>query len=303
MRGGVWAALLWVVAASASAQAPPAAPKKLKVYISVDMEGVVGTVTADQLGPEGFEYARYREFMTREVAAAAQAAKQAGATDVLVADSHGNGENLLIELLPTDVRVIRSWPRPGNMMAGLDDSFDAAFLLGYHASTDNPHGVRAHTFRSSLFTHVGIDGKPISEGSFSAALAGRFGVPVVMVSGDDVMIAELHGQIGDFEAAEVKKSLGFHSANTLTPQASYALIAGKVKAALARRGDFKPYRAFSGPFAFEISFKHYTAAEVVSYLPGVERTDAHSIRLRVRDLGEALGFLTFLDSYDQDLKP
>src|SRR5262249_51116884 len=161
---------------------------------------------------------------------------------------------------------------------GVDDTFDAALLLGYHASTDNPHGVRAHTFRSALFTHVGIDGKPISEGSFSAALAGRFGVPVVMVSGDDVMITELHGQIGDFEAAEVKKSLGFHSANTLTPQASYALIAVKVKAALARRADFKPYRAFAGPMALEISFKSYLAAEVVAYLPGVERTDSHSVR-------------------------
>jgi len=241
--------------------------------------------------------------MTREVAAAAQAAKQAGATEILIADSHGNGENLMPELLPTDVRVIRSWPRPGNMMAGLDDSFDAAMLLGYHASTDNPRGVRAHTFRSALFTHVAIDGKPISEGSFSAALAGRFGVPVVMVSGDDVMIAELHGQIGDFEAAEVKKSLGFHSANTLTPQASYALIAVKVKAALARRADFKPVKAFDGPFALELSFKHYTMAEVVAYLPGVERTDAHSIRFRARGLDEALGFLTFLDNYDQDLKP
>jgi len=299
--GGRWAAVLWLLAASASGQAPAA--KKLKIFISVDMEGVAGTVTGDQLGPEGFEYARFREFMTREVAAAVKAAGEAGATEMLVADSHGNGENLLVELLPADVRVVRSWPRPGNMMGGLDDSFDAALLLGYHSSTDNPRGVRAHTFRSALFTHVAIDGKPISEGSFSAALAGRFGVPVVMVSGDDVMIAELHAQVGDFEAAEVKRSLGFHSANTLTPQASYALIAAKVKAALARRGDFKPYRAFGGPFALEISFKHYLAAEVVAYLPGVERTDAHSIRIRVRDLAEAAGFLTFLDNYDQALKP
>jgi D-aminopeptidase len=80
-------------------------------------------------------------------------------------------------------------------------------------------------------------------------------------------------------------------------------IAAKVKAALARRGDFKPYRLAGGPLALEISFKHYLAAEVVSYLPGVERTDAHSIRYRVRDLTEAANFLTFLDYYDQDLKP
>jgi len=301
-RGLRLAAVLWLVGAAAGAQTP--AVRKLKVYMSVDMEGVVGTVTSDQLGPEGFEYARYREFMTREVLAAVQAAREAGATDILIADSHGNGENLLLELLPPDVRVVRSWPRPLYMTAGLDETFDAALLLGYHASTDNPRGVRAHTFRSALFTHVALDGKTISEGSFAAAVAGGFGVPVVMVSGDDVMIAELRAQTGgNFEAAEVKKSLGFHSANTLTPAGAYALIGAKVKAALARRGDFKPYRAGTGPMALEISFKHYLAAEVVSYLPGVERTDAHSIRYRVRDLAEAANFLTFLDYYDQDLKP
>ena len=151
---------------------------------------------------------------------------------------------------------------------------------------------------------MALDGKAISEGSFAAAVAGSFGVPVVMVSGDDVMIAELRGQTGGtFEAAEVKKSLGFHSANSLTPAGAYALIGAKVKAALARRGEMKPYGLGPGPFALEISFKNYLMAEVVSYLPGVERTDAHSIRYRVRDLAEAARFLTFLDYYDQDLKP
>ena len=88
------------------AQAP-----KLKVHISVDMEGVAGAVTGDQLGPTGFEYGRFREFMTREAVAAVTAAREAGATEIVVADSHGNGENLLIEQFPADVRVVRSWPR------------------------------------------------------------------------------------------------------------------------------------------------------------------------------------------------
>ena len=105
----------------------------LKVYISVDMEGVVGTVTGDQLGPKGFEYSRYREFMTREAVAAVNAAKAAGATEILVSDSHGNGENLLIEMFPADVRIIRSWPRRFNMAAGIDETFDAVIFIGYHA--------------------------------------------------------------------------------------------------------------------------------------------------------------------------
>jgi D-amino peptidase len=302
MRAGLAGAVALSVLGAASWAEGPA--RKLKVYVSVDMEGISGTVTSDQLGPEAFEYARFREFMTREALAAVQAAREAGATEVLVCDSHGNGENLLVELFPPDVRIVRSWPRAQGMMAGLDDTFDAAMLIGYHASTDNPRGVRAHTFRSALYTHVALDGKPISEGSFAAAVAGSYGVPVVLVSGDDVMIAELRAQTGGaFEAAEVKKSLGFHSANTLPPAGAQALIAAKAKTALARRGEMKPFRLGNGPFALEIAFKHYLMAEVVSYLPGVERTDAHGIRYRLRDLSEVANFFTFLDNYDQELKP
>ena len=113
------------------------------------MEGVVGTVTGDQLGPTGFEYGRFRDFMTREALAAVTAARAAGATDVIVADAHGNGENLLIEQFPPDVRIIRSWPRQLGMVAGVDQQVDAVIFIGYHASTNNVKGVRAHTFSSA----------------------------------------------------------------------------------------------------------------------------------------------------------
>lgn len=297
---GVLAAGVWLCGASSAAGVE--APRKLKVHISVDMEGIAGVVSGDQLGPSEFEYERFREFMTKEALAAVQAAREAGATEIVVADSHGNGQNLLIEQFPKDVRIVRSWPRPLGMMGGIDASFDAAIFIGYHASTDNPRGVRAHTFRSALFTHVGIDGRSITEGWMNAALAGHFGVPVVMASGDDVATAELRQQLGELETAEVKRSLGFHSAETLTPLAADELIGRKVKAALGRRGDFKPIKV-EGPVSLEIGFKHYLAAEVASYLPGTERTDAHSVRFRARDIVEASNLLTFLDNWDQDLKP
>jgi hypothetical protein len=107
------------------------APRRnLKVYISADMEGVAGAVTGEQLGPAGFEYARFREFMTAEVLAAIEGARAAGATEFVVSDSHGNGQNLLIERFPADVTIIRSWPRPLGMMEGIDGSFDAAIFIG-----------------------------------------------------------------------------------------------------------------------------------------------------------------------------
>ena len=150
------------------------AQDKPKIYISADMEGVVGAVTGDQLGPSGFEYQRFREFMTQEVNTAITAAREAGAGEILVSDSHGNGENLLIEKLPEDVQVVRSWPRPLSMMAGIDASFDGVIFIGYHASTDNPAGVRAHTMSSANLASVRLNDVAVTEAAINAAIAGHF---------------------------------------------------------------------------------------------------------------------------------
>jgi D-amino peptidase len=286
-------------------QAPHAAPPnpaKLKVYISVDMEGVAGVVTADQLLPSGFEYERFRHFMTDETLAAVDAAKQAGATDLVVSDSHGNGQNLLIELFPPDVRIVRSWPRHGGMMAGLDSGFDAVIFVGYHASTTNPHGVRAHTFSSAHLTKLSLNGNAVTEGEFNAAYAGSFGVPVIFASGDDAAVGELKSRLGNLATVETKKSLGFHSAETLTPEASCQKIGAGVKAAFARLHDFKPY-VVKPPITLAISFKNYTPAETLTYLRIVERVDSHTIRFIGKDMAEASDFVDFIDHYNPDMTP
>lgn len=277
-------------------------PRKLKVYISVDMEGVVGTVTEDQLGPGGFEYQKFREFMTKEALAAVNAAKEAGASEILVSDSHGNGENLLIEMFPKDVRIVRSWPRKLGMMAGIDGTFDAALFVGYHSSTSNPKGVRAHTFSSGRLTRVALNGSEMTEGSWNAALAGHFGVPVIFISGDDAVIQEVRTAVGNVEGAEVKKSLGFHAASTLSPEASYELIGQKVRNAFARLKEFKPF-ALKSPITLDVSFKHYRVTEVLAYLKGVQRTDSHSIRYAGKDMVEIADFMLFLTNYSLTLEP
>ncbi len=296
------AALVLTTVAAAFVAPAGAQSARLKLHISVDMEGVAGVVTGDQLGPPGFEYERFRQFMTKEALAAVQAAKEAGATEVVVADSHGNGQNLLIDQFPPDIRIVRSWPRPLEMMGGLDETFDAAIFIGYHASTHNPTGVRAHTFSSATLTRVALNGVEMSEGSWNAALAGHFGVPIIMMSGDDAAIAEVRRIVGPVEAAETKKSLSFHSALTLTPQAAADLIAQRVKAALGRRAEFKPYRQ-PGPVTVDVSFKHYRAAETLAYLPLFERTNAHSIRFRAKDMVEAASIMAFIGDYQPDLTP
>ena len=276
--------------------------KKMKIYISADMEGVVGVVTGDQLLPQGFEYNRYREFMTAEVNAAAQAAYAAGATEVVISDSHGNGENLLIEKLPREVTIVRSWPRPLMMMQGIDETFDAAIFIGYHASTNNSSGVRAHTISSARLADVKLNGVSMPEAGINAAIAGHFNVPVIMVSGDDAAVKEVTDLLGNIEGAVVKWAYGFHSARTVTPAMAYDLITDRVKKALARLKEFKPYRIKS-PVQLDVRFKNYRPSELLSYLPIVERTDSHSIRFIGKDIVEVSKFLEFITNYEPSLEP
>jgi D-amino peptidase len=285
-----------------SAQATTGTAKKMKVYISVDMEGVAGVVTADQLIPGGFEYERFRKFMTQETLAAVDAANQAGAGEIVVSDSHGNGENLLLEEFPANVRIVRAWPRRGGMMAGLDASFAAAIFIGYHASTTNPNGVRAHTFSSAHYARVALNGTPVTEGEFNAAYAGAKGVPVIFASGDDVAVAELKSRLGNIETVETKKALSFHAAETLTPAVAQALIGAGVKAAFARFAEFKPY-VIKTPVTLEITFKNYMPAEVLAFLPIVQRVDSHTIRYVGKDMDEVEDFEEFISNYNPDLTP
>ncbi len=289
---------LFLAATGAAAQAPRA----LRVFISVDMEGIAGVVTGEQLGPSGFEWQRFREFMTLEALAAVEAAKEAGATEVVVADSHGNGQNLLIERFPMDVTVIRAWPRPLGMMEGIDSTFQAAIFIGYHSSTANPGGVRAHTFSSASYHGFKANGRELSEGGWNAMIAGHFGVPVAMVSGDEAAIADLRAVAPDVEAAIVKHSISFHSAATATPQASQALIRLRVKSALSRLGTIKPVPRAS-PVTVDLTFKNYQPSQVLAYLPMFTRVGSHGIRFQSRDMVEAQRVMQFISSYEPGLSP
>lgn len=274
----------------------------LKIYISADMEGVVGAVTDAQLGPGGFEYERFRQFMTNEVNAAIDAARAAGANEFVISDSHGNGQNLLIDQLPDDVTIVRSWPREHGMMAGIDETFDGVIFLGYHASTNNTRGVRAHTMSSANITSLRLNGMTMTEGSMNAAIAGHFGVPVIMVSGDDIAVAENQVIIGDIEGAVVKWASGFHSARTLTPEAAYEVIRTRTKSAIDRIDDFEPY-VLDTPIELELSLKHYRPVELLAYLSNVEKVNSHTIRFTGDDITEVSNFLTVVTSYRIDLQP
>ena len=266
------------------------------------MEGVVGAVSGDQLGPSAFEYQRFREFMTQEANAAIEAAFEAGATEVVISDSHGNAQNLLIEKLPKNVQLVRGFPRPLMMMQGIDETFNGVIFLGYHSSTNNQQGVRAHTFSSARLTDVRLNNVSMSEGSFNAAIAGHYNVPVIMVSGDDAAVGEVSTILGGVEGAVVKWNYGFHSAKTMMPDAAYFLIREKVKKAIGRIKDFKPYKPKS-PLQLDIRFKSYRPSELLSYLSIVERIDSHAVRFIGKDMIEVSKFMEFVLTYEVGLEP
>lgn len=274
-----------------------------KILISVDMEGVAGAVTGEQLGPSGFEYQRFRKFMTDEALACIDGALEAGAKEIVVADAHGNGQNLLIEKLPDDVMVIRSWPRRFAMIAGIDESFDGVMLIGYHSSTHNLKGVRAHTFSSARLTKVAINDTPVSEGMWAAMVAGEFDVPIIMISGDDIATQEVKDFLGDVEMAQVKEAMGFHSAKSQTPAAATKIIKEASYKAVKNLADFKPYKLEGENVTLDVSFKNYRPVEVLGYLSIVERRDSHTIRFVGKNMIEVADFFVFLMEYNSTLSP
>ena len=227
---------------------------------------------------------------------------EAGATKILVADSHGNGESLLIDEFPRDVHIIRSWPRHGGMMAGIDSTFNAAIFIGYHASASSSAGVRAHTISSATFTRIAINGQDVSEGELAAAQAGAVGVPVVFMSGDNVATAELRARIGNIVTVETKKALSFHSAETITPAESVARIEAGVRSALSHVHDFEPY-VVTTPVTVEMSYKNYAAAEIFSYLPGMERVGSRTVKFVGKNITDAVDVIMVAESYQPDVSP
>jgi D-amino peptidase len=291
MRQLLSALLVLLVPIAGEAQRPR------KVFISVDMEGITGVVQPAQLGPDGFEYQRAREWMTGEVNAAISGIRSAGPADIVVADSHGNGQSLLIDKLPDDVQIVRGFPRPLEMMQGIDESFAAAVFIGYHASEWTANAVRGHTISSARLLGVKLNGAEVSEGIYNAALAGQFGVPVAFVSGDRLAVTQLQKAVAGVEGAIVKEPLGYHSAMTLTPARGQAMIKDGVARAMSKLSSMQPYRVRT-PIDLEVGFKLTIDAERAAFVPGLARLDAHSVKGTFTDMVQVTRLLQVLTSLE-----
>jgi D-amino peptidase len=257
-----------VLLALAVPAAPALAQAGKKVYISVDMEGISGISGDDQLGAGGAEYGRSRKLMAEDANAAIRGAFAGGATDVLVNDSHGGQRNLLPEDLDPRARLISHSFKPYGMMQGLDDTFDAVLFVGYHAKASTPAGLFAHT-GSGVVADVEVSGRSVGEGGLNTLLAGWYGVPVAMVTGDDVAVAEVRAVAPAARGVVVKKAINVRAVELVPLAVARAEIEKTARDAVAAAARISPQR--TGPFRVRMRFKETLIPEVAEGLPGITR--------------------------------
>ena len=260
----------------------------MRVYISVDMEGVAGVVHEDQTNPTdprcAPEYARFRRLMTAEANAAIQGAVDAGATRILVNDSHWTMRNLLTEELHEAAELLSGGPKPRSMMEGIDGGYDAALCIGYHARAGTRAAILDHTYTDRLID-VRLNGRSVGELGLNAALAGVFDVPVVLVSGDAALATEAHDLLGDEVATViVKEAVGRHAARSLAPAVACRRIREAATKALKRKGA-KPFTV-EAPITLEADFSKTVEADMAELVPGSMRTSGRTVAFTHHDYKE-----------------
>ena len=254
MRRLLRVSLLGVPALAALVAFGGAQQRGLKVFISVDMEGLAGVVSSSEVNPTGPDYGHFRAIMAAETNAAIEGAARAGATEFVVRDSHGGKTNLLPGDVSPRAQLIRGASTgPKNMMEGIDASFAAAIFIGYHAKAGTPNAVLAHTSNGNVIDFE-INGVSLPEGGYNALVAGLYDVPVVFVAGDRAFVAQARSLLGPVEAVETKAEIGGGAITSLAPSVAQRQIQDGVERALRARDRFKPYK-LPPPYAMVLKVK------------------------------------------------
>jgi len=256
----------------------------VKIYISVDMEGIAGVTHGDHVKLEGSEYEKARKWMTWEANAAIKGALEAGASEVVVADSHGHMRNLLLDELHEDAVVIQGSPRPLGMMAGIDNTFAAACFIGYHSRAGDRAGVLAHSFTGQVY-NLRLNGTTVGEGGFNAAIAGHFGVPLAFTAGDDTIDAEIASLLPSTKRVIVKWAINTTAAHSLTPKGAQKAIQSGIKTALTNLGDIQPF-VIDRPIRLEVDLMRPLSAFSAQDIPGVEQIDDRTLAYTGADMME-----------------
>ena len=246
----------------------------MKVFISTDFEGVAGIVDWDQIMVGSSDYEMGRRLLLGELNAAIDGALAAGATE-FVNDSHSSMRNLPPDLLNGRARLITGKHKPMYMMEGLDASFDAILFLGYHGSIGASQSVLSHTYNPRAIWEVRINGEIVGETALNALVAAHYGVPIALVTGDQVTAAEAQRLHPAPVCVEVKRSISRYASESLHPEVARGLIHEGARRALSSE---KPASAptFEMPIQIEVTFLTADMAEMSSWLHGVRLADDHS---------------------------
>ena len=252
----------------------------MKVYVTADMEGVSGLVQWDAADRQ-----RERELITADLNAAIAGAFDGGATEVLVGEAHANMRNILPEAIDRRVRFLSGQPKPLNHMSNIDESFELAMLVCYHSRSGTRRGVMAHTYTGSVYS-LRFNDIEVGELGTDAALAGHFGVPVGLVTGDQAACDEARALLGDIETVAVKRGLSRSAAICLPPEEARELIRAGASAACRRADAFEPF-VLDTPVEAEVTFIDPSFADCVEHLPFVTRTNGRQILFEADDFQTA----------------
>lgn len=267
----------------------------MKIWISVDMEGIAGVMHKDHTGPAGREYEIARRWMTDEVNAVVAGCFAGGATEVVVADGHGNCRNVIRDELDPRARLISGQfsSLPPQQVTGLDDSFDAAMLVGYHARAGLAPGNLDHTAWSQTVIDVNINGRSVGEAELVAAYAGAFGVPTVLVTGDDVLAGEIATSMPDAVSVTVKRSLGRYQTELVARQEVHERLRRGAEEATRKAGQVKPF-AFTQPLTLRVTFTHPGFAAMGAWVPGARHVEPYVVEYQAADFREAFTAFTLM---------
>lgn len=286
-RGHVAALVILLVGAAAPAQSVAAQDGPLRIFISVDMEGIGGIGTGAMTSSGGKDYATGRELLTAEINAVVGAIfAHSPDAEILVNDSHGDHQNALHTRLDPRVVYIQGSIKPLGMVQGLDASFDGAVFLGYHAKAGDPNGFLAHTGSGSV-KGLWLNDVEVGEGGMNAVFAGAHGVPVILAAGDSAATAELSDLLGS-ETVTTKTAETPASARLLHPERVLEMLRDGVARALDRldRGGFRPYD-LGEPVRIRMRFASTTHVDILMSIPGMTKVDGFTVAYTARNADEA----------------
>jgi D-amino peptidase len=264
----------------------------MKVYISVDIEGVAGITHWDEatIGKPGYE--TFREQMTAEAAAACEGALAAGAAEITVKDAHSSGRNIIPERLPQEVRLIRAWSGdPLSMVEELDKSFDAVAMIGYHSGAGFGGNPLAHTLSGKVYRLL-VNGEPFSEFLLHSLMAAELGVPTVFISGDTLLCQDAKAARPGIHTVATNTGKGAATIS-IHPARATALIRMGIAAALKDKAAHALPK-LADRYEAELWFDTNENAYAASFWPGATLHAPHAVRLETDRVYEIMRMLEFV---------